>query len=295
MTLAALLLSLVTILSSADPSVAQQTAPDSQLPAPALTAQATDDAVELRWQSVDRAVRYELRSWTEAGGWQRLGGENLTATTFNHTAPAPGVSYYYWVRAVDSAGQPGAWSQRESATLTETHSPAPTPTPTPTPTAPQASAPTLTPTPTPTPTPAALQASAPTPTPTPAPAAPQISAPTRTPTPTPTAPQASAPTLTPTATPAAPQASAPTLTPTPTPTAPQASAPTPTPTESPTPTDSPTQTALPTPTPTSTPTSTDTSPLSGCVIRAFWAAPDCRGQRGRSGLALGQRGWRKIL
>ena len=267
MTLAALLLSLVTILSSADPSVAQQTAPDSQLPAPALTAQATDDAVELRWQSVDRAVRYELRSWTEAGGWQQLGGENLTATTFNHTAPAPGLSYYYWVRAVDAAGQPGAWSQRESATLPETHSPAPTPTPTPTPTAPQASAPTLTPTPTPT--------------------APQASrrharrrstgfsadthadAHTYRSTGFSAATHADAhtyrstgftPTLTPTATPAAPQASAPPLTPTPTPTAPQASAPTPTPTESPTPTDSPTQTALPTPTP--TPTSTDTSPLS---------------------------------
>ena len=225
-TLAALLLSLVAILSSTNPSAAQQTAPDSQLPAPALTAQATDDAVELRWQSIDRAVRYELQSWTEAGGWQQLGGENLTATTFNHTAPAPGVSYYYWVRAVDSAGQPGAWSQRESATLPETHSPAPTPTPTPTPTAPQASAPPLTPTPTPT----APQASAPPLTPTPTPTAPQASAPPRTPTPTPTAPQASAPPLTPTPTPAPPQASAPTPTPTPTPTAPQASAPTLTPT-----------------------------------------------------------------
>ena len=141
LTLAALLLSLVIILSSPNPSAAQQTAPDFPTPCPALTAQATDDAVALRWQSIDRAVRYELQSWTEAGGWQQLSGQNLTATTFNHTAPAPGVSYYYWVRAVDAAGQPGAWSQRQSATLPETHSPAPTPTPTPTPAAPQASAP----------------------------------------------------------------------------------------------------------------------------------------------------------
>ena len=131
LTLAALLLSLVAILSSTNPSAAQQTDPDSQLPAPALTAQATDDAVALSWQSIDGAARYELQSWTEDGGWQQLSGQNLTATTFNHTAPAPGVSYYYWVRAIDAAGQPGAWSQRQSATLPETHSSTPTPTPTP--------------------------------------------------------------------------------------------------------------------------------------------------------------------
>ncbi len=168
---AALLLALVTILLHPNPSAAQQTDAESQLPAPPLTAQAAGNAVELRWDPVDGAARYELRSWTESGGWHPL-GDNLTATTFIHTEITPGVDYYYWVRAFGSDGNPGEWSPRQSATVPAPPTPSPTTTspPTDTPTAPSpATASPPTDTPTPTAQPPATATAAPTATSTPAP------------------------------------------------------------------------------------------------------------------------------
>ena len=185
MTLAALLFSLAAILLHTSPSAAQQTDPDSQLPPPTLNAQAITDAIELRWEPVDGAARYELQSWTQAGGWQQLGVDNLTATTFNYTAPAPGVDHYYWVRAVDASGNPGEWSQRQTATLPEASSSTPTPTPTPIALEP----------PTHTPTPTAAELLTPTPTPT---SADQLTHTPTPPTPTPTAAELLTPTPTPT-------------------------------------------------------------------------------------------------
>ena len=96
---------------------------------------------------MDGAVRYDLRAYTHAGGWEFLGGDNLTATGFDHTGLTVGRDYYYWVRAFDADGRPGYWTERTPATVTSAHTPAPTPTPTLTPT--PTPSPALTPTPTP--------------------------------------------------------------------------------------------------------------------------------------------------
>ena len=63
---------------------------EATLSAPALTAEAGEDAVELRWQAVPGAVRYELLVWTSADGFQEIGGDNLTGTTYSHTGACGG-------------------------------------------------------------------------------------------------------------------------------------------------------------------------------------------------------------
>ena len=126
----------------------------SEFSAPVLTANPTVGAVELLWGAVAGALRYELSSWTSAGGWQPIGGDDLTGTTFNHPGPAVGTTYYYWVRAVSASGDTTAWSERVSATVPSTLSPTatstPTATPTTTPTTTLSTAPTATLTATPT-------------------------------------------------------------------------------------------------------------------------------------------------
>lgn len=141
------------------------------LPAPSLTAELSGGAVDLEWDSVPGAVRYDLWSWTSEDGWQEIGGDNLTATTFTHTEVEVGTTYYYAVRAVNAAGEASAWSEYVPVTATAppsaTATPSPTPTPTPTSTAvaPLTATPTPTPmpTPTPTPTPTSLSVSLPVP------------------------------------------------------------------------------------------------------------------------------------
>ena len=132
----------------------------SPLTPPLLTAAVVDDAIELRWDPVPGAVRYELQAWWyPLPDWERFGGDDITATAYTHTGLTAGRKYYYTIRAVDAAGQKSDW-QQEFASATVPAAPGgalPTPTPTPT-TAPLSSAsptPTLTPTLTPTPTPTA--------------------------------------------------------------------------------------------------------------------------------------------
>ncbi len=106
--------------------------------------------MELRWNAVTGAVRYDLRSYTVAGGWEFLGGDNLTATTFTHNDLNVGTKYYYWIRALPAEGSPSLWTPRQFVLITSVHTPTATATTTPTPT------PTATPSPTPTATPSAL-------------------------------------------------------------------------------------------------------------------------------------------
>ena len=134
-----------------------QQASGTPLPPPALNAAAVDDAIELRWDPVPGAVRYELMVWWDPlPDWQPFGGDGLTATTYTHTGLTAGREYHYTVRAVDAAGQMSDWQQDfASATVPaapDNTLPSPAPTPTPTTTPVSSSSPTLTPTPTPTPT-----------------------------------------------------------------------------------------------------------------------------------------------
>ena len=149
------------------------------LPAPALSAQASHGAVELRWDPVDGAARYELQSGTSPDSWQQLGGDNLTGTSYNHTGLTAGTTYNYRIRAVSESGHAGAWSEQLSLTVTE---PASTPTPT--------VSPPITPTPAP--------AAGPEQTATPTPVQPELST-TDSPTPIPASPEFTVPILTATA------------------------------------------------------------------------------------------------
>lgn len=64
------------------------------LPAPALTATPGEGAVALTWNAVAGAVRYELWTWTTAGGWQQLDDGALTGTSFTHGELTAGATYH---------------------------------------------------------------------------------------------------------------------------------------------------------------------------------------------------------
>lgn len=85
--------------------------------APALTATPAAGAVELSWTEVAGATRYALYTWWDAAtGWQQIGGDSLTGTTYTHTEVTAGVTYYYAVRGLDAAGDAvSAWSDYASA------------------------------------------------------------------------------------------------------------------------------------------------------------------------------------
>lgn len=116
-TVAALLLAVIAILLHTNPSAAQETSPPAALLAPELTAQPADRAISLTWTPIAAAARYELWAWNSNDDWQQLGGDNLTATSFNHSEFNAGDTYFYQIRAVNADGEPGEWSQRVSVSL----------------------------------------------------------------------------------------------------------------------------------------------------------------------------------
>ena len=65
-------------------------------PVPELTARATVQGVELSWEAVAGAVRYELSTWWDGEiGWKYVSGDDLTGTTYTHTDVAAGTTYWY--------------------------------------------------------------------------------------------------------------------------------------------------------------------------------------------------------
>ena len=94
------------------PNVAFAQVPD----APTLTAQRSGaSTINLSWNAVNGAVRYELYAWDADDGWARLdGGETnpLTAITYAHQNLVADRLFFYQVAAVDAQGNRGAWSAR---------------------------------------------------------------------------------------------------------------------------------------------------------------------------------------
>ena len=105
---------------------------------------ATHFAVELRWNKVTGADRYEVKAWTPARGFHNIGGNSLHNNSFwQFSEVTHSARYLYQVRGVNRVGDQelvGPWSNWAHATMPA----APTPTPSPTATA------TNTPRPTPT-------------------------------------------------------------------------------------------------------------------------------------------------
>lgn len=134
-------------LTSTPTSTATPTATAPALIAPALTAVATVRGVVLSWEAAAGAVRYELATYWDAGtGWQRIGGDSLTGTSYTHTDAVAGTEYYYSIQAVNAEGETSGWqldyptaiALAGAATLTPTPTATPggvTTTPTSTPTA----------------------------------------------------------------------------------------------------------------------------------------------------------------
>ncbi len=174
------------------------------LSAPALTAHATANGIELSWTAITDATRYELWAWTNADGWWEIGGDNLTGTVFTHTDVSAGATYYYTVRAVNADGDESAWSPNISAIAQQQHTATVTPTPTITHTPPPPPAiltqPTATPTATATPTETSVPKNTPTATHTPQGRQQQQNDQEHTATPTATATETATVTSTPTAT-----------------------------------------------------------------------------------------------
>ena len=114
--------------SAADPTPTPSPTVVAALAAPVLTAQASEDGVELSWTTVHGATRYELLVWDSVNEWRQIGGDSLTGTTYTHTDLVAGATYFYIIRAANADGETSAWSDQVS-TVTATHTPAATATP----------------------------------------------------------------------------------------------------------------------------------------------------------------------
>ena len=94
------------------PNVAFAQVPD----APTLAAQRSGaSTINLSWNTVNGAVRYQLYAWDAVDGWERLDGgaaNPLSANTFAHQNLVADRLFFYQVAAVDAQGNRGAWSAR---------------------------------------------------------------------------------------------------------------------------------------------------------------------------------------
>ena len=113
---AAVAASLTLFFHSVQTSIAQTSTP-ATLGAPVLTVRTSGDTIELTWTAVAGAARYDLWVWWDSDvDWQQLDMGDPTESTFVHSELDAGTTYFYLVRAVSSTGEPGPWSERESAT-----------------------------------------------------------------------------------------------------------------------------------------------------------------------------------
>ena len=80
-------------------SQAQAPPPSQAISAPTLTAVAGEEAIDLSWNAVENAVRYEL--WAYHDEWELL-DDTLTTTSYRHTELQAGAKWFYTVRAFDA-------------------------------------------------------------------------------------------------------------------------------------------------------------------------------------------------
>ena len=113
----AILFAIAAIVSTANPSAAQESSTSSTLTAPVLTARASANSIELSWEAVDGAARYDLWTRPRGGDWQQLDDGDLTDTTYSHTDVTAATTYTYQMRAVSETGEPSALSERVYATF----------------------------------------------------------------------------------------------------------------------------------------------------------------------------------
>ena len=142
-------------------------ASDTALTPPVLTAQVGEDSIELRWDPVPGAARYQLRVWWDTlSTWQPLAEVDAPTASYTHTDPTPGREYHYTIRAVNAASQASDWQQKFPVATVPAGSDASPPTPTPTSTPITSATPTATPTPASTSTSTPITSASPTATPT---------------------------------------------------------------------------------------------------------------------------------
>jgi fibronectin type 3 domain-containing protein len=84
--------------------------PRMKPPSPPANVQASDgtytDKVYITWNSVSGATSYNVyRATSSSGTKTKLG--STTSTSYSDTSATPGTTYYYWVTAVNSAGESG--------------------------------------------------------------------------------------------------------------------------------------------------------------------------------------------
>jgi autotransporter-associated beta strand protein len=81
-----------------------------------LTATATNGEIVLAWNASAGATSYQLYRSTSNGGSYQSYGRTVTTTTESDNDVLGGITYYYVVAAIDSAGT-GAYSNQASANL----------------------------------------------------------------------------------------------------------------------------------------------------------------------------------
>lgn len=113
-----LLLILCVLQVAASPVLAQSPPPNtgtgfakSTLSAPSLSGSKSPNQTSLSWTRVSGASHYDFWSWTSSGGYVNL-DNSVSGTSYTHSGLTAGITYKYWVRAVDSNDNKGPWSNR---------------------------------------------------------------------------------------------------------------------------------------------------------------------------------------
>ena len=102
--LAVILLAGAAIIPFTDQVAAKDDSTKPTLPTPTLTAEINNNAVDINWTAVEGATYYKLYvSVGSTNTWERIGGDNITSTSFTHTDVRDGRTYKYSVIAANDS------------------------------------------------------------------------------------------------------------------------------------------------------------------------------------------------